>query len=124
MDAKKDNSRESFFLVFRIIGIFLGLYHANKYFFTAGDDAFGHLVFVGISAIAVYGLWKRPIWFIYFFAVLMLQQFYGHGGSFIKKWQITHTVDWVSIAIVLLMPIIFIALLKEKKHASKIPKNS
>src|ERR1700709_2714456 len=118
MESKKINSRDGFFLVFRIIGVFIGFYHANKYFFPEGEDAFRHLVFVGISAIGVYGLWKRPYWFIYFFCALMLQQFYSHGGSAIKQWQIKHTIDWVSIAIVLLMPVIFIALLKEKKDAS------
>lgn len=124
MDAKKDISRESFFLVCRTITIIIGLYHANKFFFPTDGNALRHLVFVGINAIVVYGLWKRPIWFSYFFCALMLQQFYSHGGSVIVQWQTKHTVDWKSIAVISLMPIIFIALIKENLHASKAPSNS
>lgn len=124
MNPKKNSSREFFFLVCRIMGVIVGFYHANKFFFPAGEDATRHLFFVGISAFGVYGLWKRPTWFVYFFCMLMLQQFYSHGGFAIKHWQTKHKIDWISVTIISLMPIIFIALIKEKIHASKAPSNS
>lgn len=112
-------TKRLFFLTCRLIFVFVGFYHANKFFFPEEGNATRHLIFVGINAICVFGLWKRPRWFIYFFGILMLQQFYSHGSIAIKQWQTKHIINWISVCDVLLLPLIFIALIKDKKNASQ-----
>lgn len=123
-ESKKNSSRESFFFICKMITIVCGLYNANKYFFPVDGNATWHLVFIGITVIVFYGLWKRPIWFLYFFGALVIQQWYSHGSYLMQLWQMKHIVDWKSIAVISLMPVIFIALIKEKEHASKVPSDS
>jgi hypothetical protein len=50
-------------------------------------------------------------WFIYFFFALMIQQFYSHGSDFLNLWQTQHKIDLMSLAVLLIMPTIFVFLL-------------
>ncbi len=98
----------------------IGFYHANKFFFTNGANANSHLLFIGISVISAFGFWKKPKWFVYFFGILLLQQLYSHGANFYYHWENANVFAGKSFAIILLMPIAFIALLNDsKKNASE-----
>ena len=112
-------TNQSFFLACCLLAVIVGFYHANKFFFPNGSNATRHLIFVGICAISAFGFIKRPKWFTYFFGLLLLQQLYSHGIYFYNQWKNANLFDGKSFAIIILMPIIFMALLKDKKHASK-----
>ena len=73
-----------------------------------------HSLFIGISIICIYGLLKRPVWFIWFFGILTLQQLYSHGSHFIRL--LTESkFNWIDLCVVLLTPLCFILLLFDRK---------
>ncbi|MEI9956909.1 MAG: hypothetical protein WDM90_11530 [Ferruginibacter sp.] len=73
-----------------------------------------HTIFIGICTICVYGFLKRPKWFVWFFGVLMIQQLYSHGNHLIHLLQ-ENKFNFIDAAVVLLTPVIFILLLKDKR---------
>lgn len=74
-----------------------------------------HTLFIGINVICIYGLLKRPNWFVWFFGILTLQQLYSHGSHFINLQQ-EDKVNLIDAAVLLLMPLVFILLLIDKKR--------
>jgi hypothetical protein len=76
--------------------------------------AWRHGLFVGINIICIYGFIKKPYWFIWFFALLMLQQFYSHGSHFMHLLS-QQKFGWIDFCVLLLMPAGFILLFIEKR---------
>lgn len=66
---------------------------------------------MGINLLCIYGLLKRPIWFNYFFTVLFVQQIYGHGSDIVEQWFEYKTIYYVSLLILLFLPLIFVSLI-------------
>ena len=82
-----------------------------------GDTAspMRHLVFVAIDLSVAAALYFRP-WFLkYVVAVLTFQQVYSHGAQAWHAWVSQGEVDVVSIAVVLLMPILALLLFVEDR---------
>ena len=76
--------------------------------------AWRHTLFIGINVICIYGLAKRPKWFVWFFGALTVQQLYSHGSHFIKLLQ-ENKVNLIDAAVLILMPLVFILLLMYRK---------
>lgn len=76
--------------------------------------AWRHALFTGICTICVYGLLKRPKWFVWFFGILTVQQLYSHGSHLLLLLR-EYKFNLIDAAIVLVMPLIFILLLTDKK---------
>jgi hypothetical protein len=109
-------TRHILFIIFAVLAFAALLYH------TAGavqpfdkTPAWRHALFIGINTICIYGLLKRPKWFVWFFGVLAVQQLYSHGSYAIELWQQQHLVHWISVADILLLPVLLILLLADKK---------
>jgi hypothetical protein len=73
-----------------------------------------HLLFISINIFCIIALKKRSIYFVIFFTLLTLQQFYSHGTYFLKLWKEQHQIHWLSIAVFIVMPITLFFLIKEK----------
>ena len=71
--------------------------------------------FISINGICIYGFLKRPEWFIWFVGLLTLQQWYSHGSYAIELWQEKHVIYWISVGIIVLMPVAFVLLLLERR---------
>ncbi len=102
------------FIAFALLALAAMIYHFIGVI-TAFDNtpAWRHILFIGIIIICIYGLLKRPVWFIWFWAILTLQQFYSHGAHFIRFLTENNFV-WIDFGVLLLMPSIFILLLIDK----------
>lgn len=74
-----------------------------------------HLLFVFICLIVAYGCLKRQKWFIVFAIFLTAQQLYSHGSFPTAKLQTEHTIDWISVFDVLLLPAGCILLIADQK---------
>lgn len=118
------------FFVFAMFALLAALYHSlavlayftNTYLNIFGADkspAWRHTLFICSAIICIYGLIKRPAWFVYFFGLLTLQQLYSHGSYAINLWQNEHQVHWISIAVIVFMPILFILLLTDQRSKKK-----
>lgn len=110
--------RHILFKVFAVLAFAALLYHtigAVQPFDTT--PAWRHTLFIGICTICIYGLLKRPTWFVWFFGVLTAQQMYSHGSHLIQVLK-ENKINTIDIAVVLLMPLIFILLLRDRKSTS------
>jgi hypothetical protein len=108
-------ARHIAFLVFAVLAFAALLYHSVGAVQPFDNTApWRHGIFIGVCTICIYGLLKRPNWFIWFFGILTLQQLYSHGSHFIYLLR-ENKVNPIDAAILLLMPLIFILLLRDKK---------
>jgi hypothetical protein len=101
--------------------VFAGLAFAAMLYHTVGavqpfdaTPAWRHTLFIGVCTISIYGLLKRPKWFLWFFGVLTVQQLYSHGSHLIQLLQETK-LNFIDAAVVLLMPLVFTLLLMDSK---------
>jgi hypothetical protein len=108
-------TREILFAACIILAVIAALYHLAGIFYKVNrSPVWRHALFILINIICIYGLLKRPRWFAWFFGALLLQQWYSHGSDIGWHWENEHRIDWISMAVVLLMPAVFILLLTEK----------
>ena len=96
------------------------LFHLKGSFYPSAETpAWRHVVFVVVNCICIYGVIKRPGWFTWFVGLLTLQQWYSHGSYAIELWQNQHCIHWVSICVVIFMPVLFVLLLIDRKSKLK-----
>jgi len=107
--------KEIFFTVFAVLGGIAALYHVIGVFYKVNSSpVWRHCLFILINLVCIYGLIKRPQWFTWFFFVLLLQQLYSHGNDIVWNWKYAHRVDWISIAVIILIPLTFILLVSDR----------
>lgn len=103
------------FIIAAVLTFIALLYHVKGFFYpTSETPAWRHAIFVGINSICIYGLLKRPRWFIWFVGILTIQQWYSHGSYAIELWQKQQSIHWISVGVIIFMPVLFILLLSEK----------
>jgi len=108
-------TRNVLFKVFALLTCVTAIYHLLSVFYRVDETpAWRHLVFFLINCFCVYGVLKRPAYFVYLFAVLVIQQYYSHGTYVIRFWHEKKQVHWVSVFILLLLPIALICLIKDR----------
>jgi hypothetical protein len=109
------------FYVFAIIGFIAMLHHIKGIFYpTILSPSWRHCIFVFINIISIYGVIKRPKWFIWFVILLTVQQWYSHGGYALHIWQTESKIHWISIADIILLPLLVTLLIFERKKNIKI----
>ena len=107
--------KNTLFVVFAIFFIIPAIYHLVAVFYQLNTSPiWRNLLFVGINLFGAYGVLKRPAYFLYFFAALLLQQFYSHGSDLIDMWDLQHKIDWISLSVLVVMPVIFVFLILDK----------
>jgi hypothetical protein len=82
-----------------------------------GSSAYRHAVFVGIDAAVAVGLLLRPPWFVPAFGVLTAQQLYSHGLDLWGVWTRTGHIDWMSVAVLAIMPLTMATLVMGDRRA-------
>lgn len=108
--------RSNLFIVFALLFSLASIYHFVGIFYSVNNSPiWRHFLFVGIDLYFVYGLLKRPKYFVYLFAIFLLQQFYTHGNYLINMWTEKKQVHWISVFTIILLPIALIALIVENK---------
>ena len=108
--------RTRLFKIASLLSLLAAVYHLVGIFYPINSSpAWRHLLFVCVALFCSYGLTKRPKYFVYFFFLLVVQQFYSHGGSLINQWIQYHTIDWISLVLLLFLPVIFFNLILESK---------
>jgi predicted membrane protein len=104
------------FVIFAILAALPVIYHCIGIFIKINSSpVWRHILFIIIGIISIYGLLKRPGWFVWFFLVLTIQQLYSHGGDLLWHWNHEQRVDWISIAVLIFMPGVLFFLFLEKR---------
>jgi hypothetical protein len=97
-------------ILFRILAVlFAGaaIYHAVAFFlpaFSAGGSHGRHAVFCAIDLLCAWYLLRRPRWFVAAFAALTLQVLCGHGHHAWMLWHTQRRLDWLSFAVLAVVP--------------------
>lgn len=95
-------------------GIFLlaASYHALGLFIPVNEAAIEHhALFVVLDLFSAYGFIRRPPYFNVFFALFTCQQYYTHGHDLVSYWTAFHQVHWISVLVLLVMPLALAKLL-------------
>jgi len=69
-----------------------------------------HALFVVISAACSGLLLRRPPWFLPAYALLTVQQVYSHGWGVWLSWTVEQRVDWLALAVVVIVPFTLVLL--------------
>ena len=110
--------RKQLFFVFAVLAVIIAIYHVIRIFYTIdGSPAWRHGVFVCINLFCVYGILIRPKYFILIVFLLLVQQCYSHGQRMIKMLEEQQRIDWVSVFVLVLLPIALICLIEDDKKA-------
>ena len=88
---------------------------------VTGDEStpLRHLVFVAINLLAAAGVARRSSWFLVLFPLLIGQQIASHGGLAWRLWISRGEVDWISLAIVFLLPLTWLVLWRERRNVAR-----
>jgi hypothetical protein len=107
-----------FFQAVAVAFLLASAYHAWRILVpvAVGSSPARHALFVAIDLGCAVGLWKRPRWFAWGFGVLVAQQLFSHGGAAMRAWSGRHAIDAVSLAIVVLLPTVWAAMLREPRR--------
>ena len=107
-------TRGTLFIVFAALGVVAAGYHVTGMFYKIDTaPVWRHLLFAVISLFCVYGILKRPSWFIWFFGVLLVQQYYSHGLYLFTLWREQQKIHWISVLVLILLPIVLLCLVDE-----------
>lgn len=79
-----------------------------------GDPPARHGVFTVVNLAAALGVWLRPRWLPWPFAVLCAQQIVSHGAALLRAWQVEHRVDLASVLVLIALPWTLVALVRER----------
>ena len=93
--------------------IIVAVYHLVAMFFHINEISVGrNLLFVLINFICAFEMkWKHKF-FLIPFSVLLIQQLYSHGSSFIDEYAL-HQFDWRSVLILIFIPLIYFAFVNQ-----------
>ncbi len=75
-----------------------------------------HIAFVFIDLACAILLVRRPRWFALAFACLTIQQLLGHGRRAWATWEQASQLDWISLGVLVLMPVVLAMLVFEARH--------
>jgi len=99
------------FWYFSIVIVIFGIYHLIGIFYKINDSPpLRHFIFFVLSVFGVYGVLKRPRYFVHLFPILVGQQLYSHGGDFINYWNTYHRLDWISLFVIVFLPTLYVFL--------------
>jgi hypothetical protein len=77
-----------------------------------------HALFVGIDFLFAGLLLWRPRWLVFPFFVLTLWSLYSHGAHAWNWWHFERRVDWLSLGVVIVLPLMLTILILERARQS------
>lgn len=108
--------RETLFRIFAAASLAAAAYHVAVYVhpaFSPGGSPARHAVFAVIYAICAFLFLRRPLWFVFVFALVAAETVWSHGMHAWRLLQNEERFDWLSIAVVLLVPVALMFLLHD-----------
>ena len=109
-------SERTLFAGFGLASLVAAAYHAAVLagqLPNLGGSSLRHACFVALGLVGLGGFRRRPTWFAYGFVALTLQQLVAHGTRAWSWWSANGSIDWLSLPVLVLMPIASAMLLCE-----------
>ena len=90
------------FLLLALLMLGAGAYHLMALVHPVNaTPAWRHALFAAIDGCMAWGLWRRPPWFLWVFAILAVQQLMGHGVALLHQLRTGGHIDPIDPAAVL-----------------------
>ncbi|MES2328517.1 MAG: hypothetical protein V4539_02875 [Bacteroidota bacterium] len=114
-----------FFYFAAVLSACAAVYHVAAILsHTDNSPVWRHMLFCFISITGAWALVKRPSWLFYPLIVLTLQQLYSHGTYLFVKYRDEHSIHWISVGVLILMPVITYAVwIDRKRNQAKVQKH-
>ena len=109
-------TRETLFRIFAAGSLAAAAYHVAAYVhpaFSFGGSPARHAVFAVIDSICAFLFLRRPLWFVFVFATVAAETVWSHGRLAWRLLQTEERYDWLSIAVVFLVPVVLVFLIKD-----------
>jgi hypothetical protein len=109
-------SRESLFRILAVLSAGAAVYHAAAFFhpaFGIGGAHWRHAVFCAIDFLCAWYIFRRPRWFVWAFSLLTIQQLCSHGARAWMLWRTEGRLDWLSFAVLIVMPCALALLMRD-----------
>jgi hypothetical protein len=108
-------ARDKLFKVFAALFLIAAVYHVIAVFYKVDESPiWRHLLFVAINLFCIYGILKRPNFFLFFIALLLVQQYYSHGSYLVSLWNAKRQIHWISILDLIFFSLVLICLIESK----------
>jgi hypothetical protein len=79
-----------------------------------------HIVFFLIDGVLAWLFLRRPLWLVWAYGVLTLQILNGHGRGAWRIWMDEHRVDWISVAVSVLAPVVLCTLFVDWRERRRV----
>jgi hypothetical protein len=116
--------RETLFRIISALFVGAAIYHAVAFIepsLSGGGSHWRHAAFFGIDLLGAWYLLRRPRWFVAAFAVLTLQTLWGHGAHAWMLWHTEKRLDWLSFAVLIVVPFTLVLLIREAQDRRSRP---
>ena len=100
-------SRESLFRILAVLFVVAAAYHAVAFLEPAsgiGGTHWRHGCFMAIDLLCAWLILRRPRWFVWAFGLLTLETLWSHGSHAWKLWRGDGLLDWLSFAVLIVVP--------------------
>ncbi len=75
-----------------------------------------HGLFILINALGAWLVLRRPPGLVLPFLAITLQQMYSHGTRALTWWHREQRVDWISLCIIVILPLALVLLIKDARE--------
>lgn len=103
--------KQILFVLFALFFVGSAIFHTVGFFdptLRPGYPSWRHALFAGLNVAAAFLILRRPLLAIPFFALATVQQVYSHGSNLLRVWNEQHTINWVDIVVIVLVPTVFV----------------
>jgi hypothetical protein len=113
-------ARERVFLLFAVGFAGAAVFHAVAMVSAIDPSSprWRHGLFVAIDFALAVSMIRRPRWFVWVFAVLLVQQAWSHGTSLVAHAK-AGSVDVPSIVTLLALPIVLVLLVRDRANVRR-----
>jgi hypothetical protein len=109
---------KSIFRLFALLFLAAATYHLLGWLVPAAGIPglpWRHALFVAIDSIVAILLLRPQRWLVLPFALLTLQLLYSHGSDTWRLWHMERRVAWISVGVVVMMPIMLAVIIREMR---------
>ena len=111
----KKISGQIIFRIFAFLFALAALYHTVGFFFpymVIPSHHWRHGVFVLVNLVGIWLILWRPPWAIVPFFIMTLQGVNSHARRALKWWMTDQRIDWISIGVIIVLPLVIFFLYK------------
>jgi len=119
-------SRKSLFCILAVLFVGAAAYHAVAFFAPAsgiGGTHWRHGCFIAIDLLCAWLILRRPRWFVWAFGLLTLETLWSHGSHAWKSWRVDGRLDWLSFAVLIVVPCTMALLIRDARDRRSRPMN-